>query len=210
MRVRAASGVGAIDDRAGLHLLQSVDDDALARMQARRHDALAADFLAQRDFAECGLVVLPDDEDEALALVVADRHLPHKDHLAVTRARQPAPTRTCRAPALPSALAKRARARIVPVPVSILLSKLSIVPLIGVAGIALHRQLDGNFLFLRGGRGMRAHGLADRSARPRRNRHRCRHWTRSLVSSGASARVCTRLPTVISARLTRPAIGALT
>src|SRR5687768_126019 len=61
--------------RARPYPVQAVDDDALAGLQAAGHDAQPVDRRAQRDLAPDRLVVVADHDDEALALVGADRAL---------------------------------------------------------------------------------------------------------------------------------------
>ena len=121
------TGGCACDQCARRQALQAVHDHPLAGLHARDHDALAIHLGAQRDFAIFGLEILVHDKDEALALVVADGAFRHQDRIVERAATHPHRHEHAGHQA-PSALSKRARARMVPEPVLMRLSKLSMVP----------------------------------------------------------------------------------
>src|ERR1700761_8957699 len=105
--------------------LQVIENHAIARSDTAANDAAAAELWAEFDGAIFGLVAVADDEHKAFALIVADRAFRTRSASSSV----PSPMRTdtnMPGTRLPSLLSKRARARIVPEPVSILLSKLSI------------------------------------------------------------------------------------
>src|SRR6185369_8574386 len=60
-----------LQQRAGTHALQAVDDDTLAGLEAFGDHAQTVHRRAERHFAVLGLVVRADDEHELLALVGA-------------------------------------------------------------------------------------------------------------------------------------------
>src|SRR5262249_4059906 len=70
----------------GLHVLQTVDDNALAGFQTGEDDALTADVAPERHLAISNLVVAIDDEDELLALIIANGAIGNRDHVAIAAA----------------------------------------------------------------------------------------------------------------------------
>ena len=64
-----------LDRSTRLHALHAVDDDLVAAMQAREHDALAVRFLAERHLAD-EVTVLTDENDSVTLLVDSNSHLP--------------------------------------------------------------------------------------------------------------------------------------
>src|SRR5580704_11178268 len=102
--------------------LQVVEDHAVARLDARDNHATAIHLRAELNSAIFGLVAVGHNEDETLALVVADGAFRNQECI-VKRTVTNIPGIN-----VPSSFLKRARARIVPEPLSILLSKLSTLP----------------------------------------------------------------------------------
>src|SRR5690606_9808349 len=69
----------------GAHALQAVDDDVLARLEARGDHAQAVNRRAQRDLAVLGLVVFAHHHHELLVLVGAHGAFVDQQGLRVTR-----------------------------------------------------------------------------------------------------------------------------
>jgi len=178
-------------------------------MKPGNHDAFAVHFLAERYFANSALWALPTTKTKRLLWSLPIASFGHQDDLAVGGACEFHRDEHAGYEA-PSSLAKRARARMVPVPVSDLVVEAFDRASVENGPYHPARSARPDLLFLRRGRRVRAHILEIGRLVDVEIGINAIIGKRMVVSSGAVGEVCTRLPIWISARPTRPEIGAFT